>query len=1136
MDTMKTKLLVLIAFVLLGANTWGQSSPNQATQTKKPVQSLNSSSKEDNVSSQLFKVVPNSTAVDVEKDIKNAVFLEINFDELARINKIRPSLLTLNIPLSENSNVSFNLHDAKIMANTFSVVTGKNEKVKYNPGLYYQGTVSGISPSLAGWSMFDNSIMGVFSYNHDNWVLGLYDHPTNTLKNIYILYKDSDVQFAREFKCETDQLPSKMGGSGSGNSENLLSTNCIKIYFECDYQMFVDKGSVINVVNYVTGMFNVVQVLFNNEVINTELSEVYVWSATDPYISNSTSSDYLNDFQATRTTFNGDLAHLLTTRTINVGGVAYLDVICSPGKGSSYGFSNISNTYNLYPTYSNTILIVTHELGHNFGSEHTHWCGWPGGPIDNCVPVDDGPCTAGPGPINGGTIMSYCHLSGPYPLSNGFGPLPGNQIRSRYAAATCLTACDSPPDAAFAGTPLTSCTAPLTVTFTDQTVGATTGWAWDIDNDGITDYTTQSPTHTYSATGTYTVRLIASNVNGSDTIIKVNYITVGSVTPAVTTAITTGSNSICGGTTVTFTATPVNGGASPTYIWYLNGAPISGAISSTYTTGTLANGDVITCQVTSNAPCASPATAISTGITMTVTPSLVPEINVTITSGTASICVGESVTFSASSVNGGNGPVYQWQLNGANVGTNATTHTAPVLANGDVVTCILTSNATCASPTTITSSIITISVSPMTNPTVSIAITSGTNPTCMGVPVTFNATSTNGGLVPVYQWKINGVSTVIGTSYTPTSLANNDVITCTVTSNASCLSTTTATSAGTTIALIPSPPPTVAVAITTGTNPSCYGSSATFTATPANAGTGPAYQWLLNGNPISGAQSSTYTPPTIADGSIFSCNVISNSTCPGTAISNGITVIVPPVSTINFISDIDVCGGTIAATVFSGNPSGAVFAWTNSNTAIGIASSGTGNIPSFEAGNITGSPITSTVNVTPSVSGCPGTPSSYTITINPTPVITQSGSTLTSSSGTTYQWYLNGQPIAGATSQSCIAKQNGDYSVIINGGGCPSADVPVNVSGIEQLNNDYFFTVSPNPNDGNFFVSFDVSKRDNYTLKIINVIGELVYEETLKDFEGTYSKQMNFGAYAKGSYLINLSSSDRKIVKKVVIY
>jgi hypothetical protein len=116
-----------------------------------------------------------------------------------------------------------------------------------------------------------------------------------------------DVKFARNFKCSTESLPETSYGavkSGNNGGNQTQSNNCIKIYFECDYQMFVDKGSVNGVTNYVSGLFSVVQLLFNNEQINTEISEIYVWTTTDPYVSNTTSSDYLNDFQATRTTFN----------------------------------------------------------------------------------------------------------------------------------------------------------------------------------------------------------------------------------------------------------------------------------------------------------------------------------------------------------------------------------------------------------------------------------------------------------------------------------------------------------------------------------------------------------------------------------------------------------------------------------------------------------------------------------------------------------------------------------------------------------------------------------------------------------------------------------------------------------------
>ncbi|MBA0882930.1 T9SS sorting signal type C domain-containing protein, partial [Flavobacterium undicola] len=71
------------------------------------------------------------------------------------------------------------------------------------------------------------------------------------------------------------------------------------------------------------------------------------------------------------------------------------------------------------------------------------------------------------------------------------------------------------------------------------------------------------------------------------------------------------SGAICSGTSVTFTATPTYGGTTPSYQWKLNGGNV-GSDSSTYTNAALVNGDVVTCEMTSNAtPCSTGSPAIS---------------------------------------------------------------------------------------------------------------------------------------------------------------------------------------------------------------------------------------------------------------------------------------------------------------------------------------------------------------------------------------------------------------------------------------------------------------------------------------------------------------------------------------------
>ena len=80
----------------------------------------------------------------------------------------------------------------------------------------------------------------------------------------------------------------------------------------------------------------------------------------------------------------------------------------------------------------------------------------------------------------------------------------------------------------FNGTP-TSGTAPLTVNFVDMSAGTPTAWNWSF-GDGYVN-ATKNPVHTYTTAATYTVSLIVTNPDGTDTETKANYIVVSGVVP-----------------------------------------------------------------------------------------------------------------------------------------------------------------------------------------------------------------------------------------------------------------------------------------------------------------------------------------------------------------------------------------------------------------------------------------------------------------------------------------------------------------------------------------------------------------------------------------------------------------------------
>lgn len=419
----------------------------------------------------------------------------INAPKLAALYESAPTTLALSIPQMNGNPIELELARVEILAPEFKIGTlGDNPQnaLPVSQGLHYRGILKGNPQSIASLSVFDDQAVIMYADNSGTYQLA----KTEDGSNKYLLLRKEDLHASAPYTCFNDESMESIQGP-SGTDDRGVGCKTVQVYFECDYKLFQDRGnSVANVNAYVTSLFNQVATLYANENIGIAISEIYVWTSTDPYAGYNATSSVLNAFRTTRgTNFNGNLAHFLSTRNLG-GGIAYVDAICL--KQYAFGVSAITNTFQNVPTYSWSVEVVTHELGHNLGSWHTHSCQWPNGALDNCV-SPEGSCAPGPAPVNGGTIMSYCHLTS-YGINfnNGFGPTPGNLIRSKVLAASCLAQ---------------SGTAPGNLNATNiSNTGATLNWGAVV---GATTYTVQyklSTANSWTNAGTTTATTL--NLSG----------------------------------------------------------------------------------------------------------------------------------------------------------------------------------------------------------------------------------------------------------------------------------------------------------------------------------------------------------------------------------------------------------------------------------------------------------------------------------------------------------------------------------------------------------------------------------------------------------------------------------------------
>ncbi|MCC7231729.1 MAG: T9SS type A sorting domain-containing protein [Bacteroidia bacterium] len=1086
---------------------------------------------------------------EITSRIDHPGFFELNTELLKEMYRQASSSLRLVIPGQHSEAIQLDLTRCFLSHGPLTIHTPEGLYQGYREGIYYRGRIHDRNHSMACVSIFENEIYILCSDSLGNIVIGPVTSPVSPAY-LYVRYNDKNISIPLRFNCSYREIKNERR-SVNNISPAVNSVGCIGIYVECDNIMYQEFGSsVVSTVNYMTSLFNAVATIYDNENIDIYISDSFIWTSNDPYRDTSSASA-LDDFTSQLNgTYNGDVAHLLSTSSENTGGIAYLDALCDPSYGT--GYSDINGINYGFPTYSWDVNVVAHELGHNFGSHHTHWCGWTGGPIDDCntcfsLPTEGG-CADGPTPVSG-TIMSYCHgcSSIGVNLSNGFGYQPGNAVRAYVGASSCLSPCLITNDDACSATELIVDTACNMTTFSN--VGATLDniipavcnqppntdvWMYfmvppggyvniHMDNisvtggdlglglyadscfalteiyciaggNGNTPYEDWVDLTAYAGQKIY-VRVWETGPSaetGDFSICIMDPCIV--VAPSVT--ISTGSDTVCSNVITSFTAQPVNGGPSPYYDWYINGT-FAGS-GNPYSAIGLNTNDRISCIMHSSNPCSIPDSAISDTITVTV---LLPPFTPVITASDTLICSGTgSATLNVSSPC--SGCTYTW--------SNGATGNAISINLTDTTT--FTSYATNFCGNSLTSNSLTIY--PKYIPA-SPDIT-GINQFCENTPgpKTYSINPVDG--ADTYHWTIAG-GTITGandTTFVNVIWSTPGILILTANASNSC---------GT------SPRDTLNVVI--HSKPSVEAGNDTT---------------ICAGNPVQ------LSPVTTS---------VSCSWSPSLGLSNPSIcnpVASPPVTTTYFVTATNLQGCTntdsitIQVTTAPGQPGPVLgpdsvcFDDPFGTYTIDTLAGATGYTWFATNGIITGSGTsisiewlssgTEQVIVSAEFPGCNSAPATLDVNIfsGPDPSIQFINDTLFAglSGNYTYEWSLNGNVVG--SDSIYVPLSNGTYDLTVtDSNGCNSTEsYQVLTVGLPD-SEDFSISVSPNPASTNLSLDWINTTPGAIVIEVVNTIGQSVYHK--ESTSGHGKENVPTGEWSNGLYEIRVSGKAINYSGKVMI-
>lgn len=337
---------------------------------------------------------------------------------------------------------------------------------------FFRGTVGGEPGSRVFLSASPSGLKGIIRFGHAQYFVSPAGPPADAAnRRVHWVFDGLAPEAATppvRFECKPVLAPGQAPPIAIGipGGMDLVVSRVALVAIDADFEMRQKFATVGDAALYVCELMAAVSIFYETD-INMKLAASYIriWdTAADPYTGADTEAQlpqFKNYWEANMGSVPRNAAHLVSGRNLG-GGLAYVDQMC--GGSNAYGVSgNMSGSFPRPPQSGSganwDLVVVAHELGHNFGSPHTH-CYSP--PIDLCYTGEDG-CAGGTAICQQGTIMSYCHTctGGLANIDLTFGPVVSSWMQSQLVA--CIGPARNPcfVNAAFSGTQQGTSTNPM---------------------------------------------------------------------------------------------------------------------------------------------------------------------------------------------------------------------------------------------------------------------------------------------------------------------------------------------------------------------------------------------------------------------------------------------------------------------------------------------------------------------------------------------------------------------------------------------------------------------------------------------------------------------------------------------------